>query len=85
MSRTIAGSGSARQRSVGRTRSRVSTYVTGALDPAVAASRVVRSVGATTTSAVGAEPDVDLGEADRRPVGRAGRRVGHDDVVERDA
>ena len=60
--RTIVGSGSERQRSVGRVRSRVKTYDTGV--PSAAAAAAVASLGGSTTSSVGAEPGVDLGEPD---------------------
>ena len=79
-------SGSARQRFVGRTRWRVRTYVTGRSTPA---SRIagVRSLGTTIHSGLCAEAGVDLGEADRRPVGMVVAAVtgGLDDAPEGDS
>ncbi len=54
-SRTIVGSGSLRQRSLGRVRSRVKTNDTGVVSPA-AARAVAASLGGRTTSAVGPSP-----------------------------
>ena len=79
-------SGSARQRFVGRTRSRVRTYVTGRSIPA---SRIAVGEVAGHDDPLGAlaEPGVDLGEADRRAVGMAVAAVTGrlDDPPERDA
>ena len=72
ISRTMAASGSERQRSVGRVRRRVSTYVTGvAVPPEVIA--LVTTTGGRTTSIVGPSPK---STSEKPTAADAGPRVG---------